>query len=218
MPSSRRRNAPIGVSRSAGRVARRRTVSALAESRLAWPRLIGSRSGHRWPRESRTTDRPGTKGRAFRGATLIRRCRTRVTDGPVAVRERTVLAIGAALYRWRSAPEPTGSRRRVVPVVASVRSGGSRVHSPPPSPRFPPATGSLCRRSTGTRPVHSPLFVMSAEYGSVSGERQARSVWAAARPARSRRSAAPGGWDTAGTADLSRIVRRGGTWSRDATR
>ena len=27
-------------------------------------------------------------------------------------------------------------------------------------PRFPPATGSLCRRSTGTRPVRSPLFVM----------------------------------------------------------
>ena len=46
--------------------------------------------------------------------------------------------------------------------AARVRSGGSRVHSPSSSPRFPPATGSLCRRSTGTRPVHSPLFVMSA--------------------------------------------------------
>jgi len=43
-------------------------------------------------------------------------------------------------------------RSRVAAVA--VRSGGSRVHSPPPSPRFPPATGSLCRRSTGTRPVH----------------------------------------------------------------
>jgi len=74
-----------------------------------------------------------------------------VTDGSLS------RPIGAALYRWRSAPEPTGFRGRC---RVAVGSGGSRVHSPPPSPRFPPATGSLCRRSTGTRPVHSPFFAM----------------------------------------------------------
>ena len=42
----------------------------------------------------------------------------------------------------------------------AVRSGGSRVHFLPPPLRFPPTTGSLCRRSTGTRPVHSPFFAM----------------------------------------------------------
>jgi len=63
---------------------------------------------------------------------------------------------------WRSAlPCIAGAlRRSLLSEVAAiaddlaVRSGGSRVHSPPSSPRFPPATGSLCRRSTGTRPVH----------------------------------------------------------------
>ena len=50
--------------------------------------------------------------------------------------------------------EVRGSRRSL-----AVRSGGSRVHSPPPSLRFPPATGSLCRRSTGTRPVHRPSSI-----------------------------------------------------------
>ena len=65
----------------------------------------------------------GTKGRAFRGATLF----SAMPHSP----DRRAFAsprrpIGAALYRWRSAPEPTdvrGSRRFV------VRSGGSRGHS-----------------------------------------------------------------------------------------
>jgi len=61
--------------------------------------------------------------------------------------------------RRRSAlPCIAGALRRSLlglPLWLAVRSGGSRVHSPPPSLRFPPATGSLCRRSTGTRPVHS---------------------------------------------------------------
>ncbi len=62
MPSSRRRKAPIGVSRSAGRVARSRIVSALAVSRLAWLRLMGSGLVIAGPRESRN-DRssPGRK-------------------------------------------------------------------------------------------------------------------------------------------------------------
>ena len=60
-------------------------------------------------------------------------CRTLVTDGPGAP-----LAIGAARYRWRSAPEPTGSRRLVGarrsvrrlpgPFPAARRSGS---HQPP---------------------------------------------------------------------------------------
>ena len=105
------------------------------------------------PRESETTLRPGTKGRAFRGATLIRRCRTCVTDSP---RLEAADSIGAARYRWRSAPEPTDA----CGVPLRVRSGGSRVHSPSSPSRLAPTAGSLVRRATDTRPVHSPLFVM----------------------------------------------------------
>ena len=64
----------MGVSRSAGRVARSRIVSALAASRLVCARLIGSlvviAVGLRIKKRPFV---PGTKGRAFRGATLIRR-------------------------------------------------------------------------------------------------------------------------------------------------
>ena len=67
----------MGVSRSAGRVARSRIVSALAARRLACARLSGSAVLIAVGLENQeTTFRPGTKGRAFRGATLIRRCRT----------------------------------------------------------------------------------------------------------------------------------------------
>ena len=64
--------------------------------------------------------------------------------------------IGAARYRWRSAPEPTDACGEPL----RVRSGGSRVHSPSSPSRLAPTAGSLSRRATGTRPVHSPLFVM----------------------------------------------------------
>ena len=174
----------MGVSRSAGRVARSRIVSALAARRWACARLIGSAVviavglG-----ESRTTFVSGTKGRAFRGATLIRRCRTLVTDGRSASPRSP---IGAALYRWRSAPEPTGVR------------GSRRLAFGPEAP------GSIPRRrrsgshqppdlwvdvATSTRPVHSPLFVMSAEYGQVASEassarRDRPDRHPAARPAR----------------------------------
>ena len=63
----------------------------------------------------------GTKGRAFRGATLFS-AMPHSPDRRASASPRR--PIGAALYRWRSAPEPTdvrGSRRLV------VRSGGSRV-------------------------------------------------------------------------------------------
>ncbi len=128
-------------------------------------------------------------------------------------------AIGAALYRWRSAPEPTGRCGGRSRSPCAVRSGGSRVHSPPSSPRFPPTTGSLCRRSTGTRPVHSPLFVMSAEYVSGDRERQARCARLLAltrgRRAPTPRTAGLAGSGSAGSGDPSRTARRGGTWNRD---
>ena len=82
-------------------------------------------------------------------------CRTRRDRRVRRCRHRR--PIGAALYRWRSAPEPTGVARLAPP---RVRSGGSRVHSPSSSSRLAPAAGSLGRRATGTRPVHSPFFVM----------------------------------------------------------
>ena len=154
-------------------MARSRIVSALAARRWVCARLIGSAVviavglGNQ--------ERPfvsGTKGRAFRGATLIRRCRTLVTDGPVRFRGgRSALpCIAGALRRSLLAPAARPLR---------VRSGGSRVHSLSASLRLAPTAGSLGRRATGTRPVHSPLFVMCAEYGSVDGpssaaDRQAR--------------------------------------------
>ena len=96
------------------------------------------------PRESIRPFVPGTKGRTFRGTTRLRQS---AAPRPTGLSS----PIGAARYRWRPAPEPTGRG-----VHRVVRSGGSRVHSPSPSSRFPPATGSLCRRATGTRPDHRP--------------------------------------------------------------
>ena len=76
-------------------------------------------------RESKTTFVSGTKGRAFRGATLIRRCRTLVTDGTgSAAADRRCplsLALCAGAY-WRR----SGVRRR--------------------SPFGPEAPGSIPRR------------------------------------------------------------------------
>src|SRR5262245_4444796 len=133
----------MGVSRSAGRVARNRMVSVFGARRLASVRLSG------WsvlialvPRESETTLRPGTQGRAFRGATLIRSCRTYVTDRFAVAR----WPIGAARYRWRSAPEPTDAASGLCR-TDRVRSGGSRVHSPPSPPRLAPTAGSLDRHA-----------------------------------------------------------------------
>jgi hypothetical protein len=100
------------------------------------------------------TLRPGTKGLTFRGATRIRRYAALWPTGRALA---TVLwppllpPIGAARYRWRPAPEPTGG-----PWKPGVRSGGSRVHSLPPPRQLPPTAGSLRRRPGGTRPDHSP--------------------------------------------------------------
>src|SRR4029079_2056755 len=92
-------------------------------------------------------------------------CRTLVTDvlGFEALDDRRCpvsLALCAGAY-W------IGGRPRL------VGSGGSRVHSLSLPLRFPPATGSLCRRTTGTRPVHSPLFVMWRDGGRAGPWRQA---------------------------------------------
>ena len=95
----------MGVSRSAARVARSRIVSVFGGEALGLGQADRFVRAHRdRAPESETTFVSGTKGRAFRGATLIRRCRTSVTDGPASPPP-----IGAALYRWRSAPEPTGA-------------------------------------------------------------------------------------------------------------
>ena len=148
-----------GVSRSAARVARSNSVSALPASRFAWVRLSGSvivtcgASGGSSPRLRESPENQndlsssGTKGRAFRGATLIRQCRTFLTDGWSFDDRSALPAIAGALRR-----SLLGSRVAAV----AVRSGGSRVHSPSLPSRLPPAAGSLCRHSTGTRPVHGP--------------------------------------------------------------
>src|SRR5687767_3650494 len=95
----------MGVSRSAGRVARRRIVSALAAYRLACVRLIGSAVLIAGPRESRTT----LSSRDERSC--LPRCHPHSAMPHLRDRRRrgVPVAIGAALYRWRSAPEPTGS-------------------------------------------------------------------------------------------------------------
>ena len=125
-PSSSRRNAPIGVSRSAGRVARRRIVSALAARRCACARLIGSSVVIAYgPRRIKTTFVSGTKGRAFRGATLVRRCRTLATDGPSRVSTATD----------RRCPFIAGALRRSLLTSAAYAASCSVRRLPGPFPR-----------------------------------------------------------------------------------
>jgi hypothetical protein len=56
--------------------------------------------------------------------------------------------IGAALYRWRSAPEPTGE-----PWKLAVWSGGSRGHSLSSPHQLAPTAGSLRRRREVLVPI-----------------------------------------------------------------
>ena len=63
--------------------------------------------------------------------------------------------IGAARYRWRSAPEPTGED-----VVLGFRSGGSRVHSPPSSFRLRTDRRISVSTCDGYSSRSQPLFVM----------------------------------------------------------
>ena len=178
-PSSSRRKAPIGVSRSAVRVARRRIVSAVPARRLLSPRLSGSVMRRSFGVDGSVGTRKSENDQFVRRderSLLLPRCHPRsavcrtLTDGPLVGPLPGCRSIGAALYRWRSAPEPTGRPRRPRASASwpppRVRSGGSRVHSPPPPPRLAPTAGSLEWRSTGTRPDRCPCSVVTREYRS----------------------------------------------------
>ena len=81
-----------------------------------------------------------------------------------------------------------------------VRSGGSRVHSLSSSSRLAPAAGSLGRRATGTRPVHSPFFVMWPGVCRRPGGRvKRRATGRSGREARNRGNGGREGPDSAGT-------------------
>ncbi len=199
-PSSKRMKAPIGVSRSALRVAVSRIVSAEPDNRRTSRRLSGSVSaiGIACCLSSRPSpvaaERPapssplpasrgpgvgpqGPGGRPRRLAgnqndlpsrderSILPRCHPHSamplswpTGRALAVaarcglsapcRRRRLLPIGAALYRWRSAPEPTGE-----PWKLAVWSGGSRVHSLSSPPQLPPTAGSLRRRREVLVPI-----------------------------------------------------------------
>ena len=81
-----------------------------------------------------------------------------VTDGPLVVSCRSALPSIAGALRRSLLCVPDGH-----PPAFAVRSGGSRVHSPPPSSRFPPATGSLPSTLDGYSSRSSPIFGSDAE-------------------------------------------------------
>src|SRR3954454_19931118 len=87
-----------------------------------------------WLENQETTVRPGTKGRAFRGATLLRRCRTAVPDGPAAFpRCRSALpciagALRRSLLTSAAFAAPCSVRRLPGPFPRRRRSGS---HQPP---------------------------------------------------------------------------------------
>ena len=174
-PSSRRRKAPMGVSRSAGRVARSRTVSALEASRLASARLIGSvvLIALSWTSGIKKRPvRPGTKGRAFRGATLIRRVpHSFVTDGDGTGPVRSAL------------PGIAGALRRSLLEVSLVRSGGSRVHSLSLPHRVSTSHPALCADARRVLvPFITRIRLCGADGGSRGGRRQAPVGGSPSRP------------------------------------
>jgi hypothetical protein len=87
-----------------------------------------------------------------------------------------------------------------------VRSGGSRVHSLSSSSRLAPTAGSLGRRATGTRPVHSPFFVMWPGVCRRPGERVKRPARDGPSGARNPGNGGREGPDTAGTGGRSRTA------------
>ena len=127
-------------------------------------------------------------------------CRTRCdrrADGVSTAADRRCpisLALCAGAY-WRPRLSPP-----------RVRSGGSRVHSLSSSSRLAPAAGSLGRRATGTRPVHSPFFVMWPGVCRRPGGRVKRRARDGRSRARNRGSGGRGGPDTAGTGGRSRTA------------
>ena len=81
----------------------------------------------------------------------------------LALRPRARLPpIGAALYRWRSAPEPTGE-----PWKFAVWSGGSRVHSLSSPPQLAPTAGSLRRRRELLVPITARIRMWRGVYGRI---------------------------------------------------
>ena len=72
--------------------------------------------------------------------------------------------IGAALYRWRSAPEPTGE-----PWKLAVWSGGSRVHSLSSPLQLAPTAGSLRRRREVLVPITARIRMWAGVYGRAGG-------------------------------------------------
>ena len=143
-PSSSRRKAPIGVSRSAGRVARSRIVSALAARRWACARLIGSAvviCG--WPRRIKNDLRLRDE----------RSCLPRCHPHSAMPHSRDRRAVHVSAVTDRRCPVSlalcAGAYWRLRLASPRVRSGGSRVHSPSSPLRLAPTAGSLGRRRDG---------------------------------------------------------------------
>src|SRR5215470_1411375 len=108
----------MGVSRSAGRVARSSSVSALDARRFASPRLSGSVVAivAASLRPVVRAVRPGNQKRPFVPGRKVVPSAVPPSFGDAALMTDGTLSlpIGAALYRWRSAPEPTERYRRWV--------------------------------------------------------------------------------------------------------
>ena len=194
-PARRRRDGGRLRSASRGRLGAWRAAGSCRRSRPGASSGQAQRIGGVMRPASENAERPfvsGTNSRAFRGATLIRRCRT-LADRRVRVSPRFVrsalpvsLALCAGAY-WRLRLAPP-----------RVRSGGSRVHSPSSSSRLTPAAGSLGRRATGTRPDHSPFFVMvRGVWPSGHGPVKQAAVRGSASPAQRRTRAAADSADIA---------------------
>src|SRR5688572_9015085 len=128
----------MGVSRSAGRVARRRIVSALAAYRLACARLIGSAVLIAGPRESRNDlTVPGRKVVPSAVPPSFGDAALQVTDGPVVGpgdrRCPLSLALCAGAYRLVPRMRPSRSVRRLpgpFPAVVAPVSTSHRVSLP----------------------------------------------------------------------------------------
>ena len=146
--------------------------------------------------------------------------------GDAALRDRRVVAgplprppIGAALYRWRSAPEPTGSAPRCRVARRSVR----RLPGPFAAAVAPVSTShrislpTLDGYSSRSQPA---LRDVAGRIGAPGSKRQGRASGGSGGSsrsggaARSRRRPGPAGAGSAGTRDRSGTARRGRTWSR----
>ena len=190
VPSSSRRNAPIGVSRSALRVARSRIVSAPPARRLASVRLSGSviacpSFGGSSAREPAAPENQETtfisSGRkvvpsavppSFGGVPHSDRRTSRVSPPD--------RSIGAALYRWRSAPEPT-CRPRLGRLAFGPVAPGSIRRRRHPGLHQPPGLWNGARRVLV--PIKARLRDVARSLGAAIRGRQAVAHAAPAEPA-----------------------------------